>query len=151
MKVRPEYQVTKDTAFGFLGYELDPDFDEKDIKYFPAEVNEHIKKLKPDYFEIKRIVFPSHDGLKVEMNLLNVKVLFLSNTRLVKQNMEDVQSLVKTLQISRHMNPRDICAYFSSIGQRHFKDLSASSSGNLQLIMCDDDAISSKNLSKIFN
>ena len=91
-----------------FNYIVRSDWKEGDIMYVDVKLNRFLAREMPNYVEIKRVLYRSSGGLKVERGLLPLKLLFLVSNSPAEQIFPAKQTV--KAQVSRFISGGDLLA-----------------------------------------
>lgn len=98
-----------------LEHVLKDDIIETDLVFMNKKCFKLIKKSFSMLKEVKRVLYQTSEGLKVELNPLHVKVLFLDNNLVKSLRLELLDRYTTKISISRFMNGNDLKNYLYHI------------------------------------
>ena len=127
-------------SFDFLNYVTKLELDDSDVVYLNSRVFQFMKKMHPKVNDLRRVIYKTGQGLKAEINLPVVRILYIDNAAIKdkKMSISNIKSFVKTIQISKFLNQSDLLVLLKELAVRAFGTFS-NSINNCQILLPDDD------------
>lgn len=96
--------------------------DEKEMVFLNEDCFNYILRACPDYEKIKRVIYKTTTGLKIELHTPMVKILFLDNRKVLEKefNYNNFEKFVLEIPISRFISEIDLSLYLSEIVRENF-------------------------------
>jgi ubiquitin C-terminal hydrolase len=143
---------TQIADYTFLNYVLKSESEESDLVYINQKVFKLIQKTHNSVLNLKRVLYKTADGMKVERHLPIVSVLCIDNLDVKdkKINAKNIKNYIRTVQISKYMNESDFVLILKEMASKVF-GAQLPKVNDYQILIPEEDDLDDDSIEKIFN